>query len=137
VTYNPPPGDFDEEEFRRDKRVIAAAKQMDPANRPVEGDGPDFAVVACIPVDRGELDRFARETGVRAPRPTDLYKITSCELCGQGVWIGPRQQMACIIRPSLRKLCYFCAIDEMARLEIDVPLTSLGGGEGVEGVVRG
>lgn len=89
-------------------------------------------IAACLPVDTSTLP----DIDIPLPVPTVLYSITQCqgEDCGQDIWIGPRQKSVAEADPTIRVLCYKCAVT--ATVDADLNLVNLGGGAGVEGRPR-
>lgn len=96
----------------------------------------ELKVAACLPVDTSGLP----DLGMPLPKPTDLYSLIQCEACERDMWIGPRQ-IAHIAELRQRetlviRLCLYCVVAVQSAVG-EYEMYSLGGGEGVEGVVRG
>lgn len=92
-------------------------------------------IMACLPVDTSTLPAIDQEL----PKPTNLYSLIQCESCKQDMWIGPRQLVTAgdlmLAGVDVFKFCYLCSIKAQAYMG-QTTLTNLGGGQGVEGVVR-
>ena len=95
-------------------------------------------IMACVPADTSDIPPL----DVELPRPTSLYSLIQCDNpgCARDMWIGPRQLARAaefqVAVEHVFKLCYVCAA-QAQYLMGDIKVESLGGGAGVEGVVRG
>jgi hypothetical protein len=90
------------------------------------------SVIACVPVDRSELPQIPELDAIVV---TDLYTLTTCQACGQDVWIGPRSLGQYQGDPAaFLVLCYMCTfrLPEVSQL----PVVELGGGFPREGRAR-
>lgn len=64
-------------------------------------------ILACRPTELDKRDPMDR----KIMQETFVYAgsvKSTCENCGRGIWLGPRQQVALLLTAS--KMCFKCAV---------------------------
>lgn len=77
-------------------------------------------VVVCWPSSREEIDRLAAAGKVAPFVPTVEHSLSTCDGCGQSVWIGqPQLELVkfSVLRKT-RKLCMVCAAEVQRTLKL-------------------
>ncbi|MEV5768641.1 hypothetical protein AB0L34_29305 [Micromonospora sp. NPDC052213] len=87
----------------------------------------DRAILTCPPTN---MNALLDGSGTPEYTPTVEHSLTTCEKCGTGVWIGPRQRQArALLGDSAVVLCMVCAI-QAQRERGGGTVRHLGGGDG-------
>ncbi|MFU8873192.1 hypothetical protein [Micromonospora sp. SL4-19] len=87
----------------------------------------DRAILGCPPTN---LNALLEGTGVPEYAPTVEHALATCEKCGTGVWIGPRQRQArALLGDGAVVLCMVCAM-QVQRQRGGGVIGHLGGGDG-------
>ncbi len=85
----------------------------------------------CVPEDRSQLPQCQELDDVVV---TDLYVKDACHLCGQAIWVGPRQMIQYQLNPGACELvCFVCALRALQLVGSLPEIAHLGGGSNVEG----
>lgn len=77
-------------------------------------------VIVCWPSDRKQIAYLSGKGQVDMFVPTVEHTLTTCDSCGQSVWIGNPQLelLRFALLPKSRKLCIICAAQVQKTLNL-------------------
>lgn len=65
-------------------------------------------VLACVPQSEEIQKKIEALSGITC-RPYAGSVLGTCQLCGTGIWLGPRQQILVAAEPAVSMVCFPCA----------------------------